>query len=336
MRAAILEAINSPLSVVDIELTPLKVGQVLVKNLVSGICGAQLHEIRGFKGNEKFLPHLLGHEGCGIVQEIGPGVSTVNVRDKVVMHWRVGSGIEADFPSYIYKEKKISSGKVTTLSEYSIVSENRVTRVPQNTPPELCAVLGCSLTTAMGIIDNELNLKFGESIGVIGCGGVGLNLLQAASLKSTYPVVAIERNIKKKDLCMRFGATNFITDIESYDGGTFDVIIDTTGIPEVISQSLNKLSNSGRFLMVGQPAPGKAINVLNAVNMFAGKGKCIFATQGGQTDPENDIPRYLKLHDAGLLNIEELVTHFFDLENVNSAFDLLRSGDAGRIIIKTS
>ena len=168
MRAAILEAIDSPLSVVDVELTPLKVGQVLIKNLVSGICGAQLHEIKGFKGNARFLPHLMGHEGCGIVQEIGPGVSTVNVGDKVVMHWRVGSGIEADFPSYIYKEKKISSGKVTTLSEYSIVSENRVTSVPQKTPPELCAVLGCSLTTAMGIIDNELNLKFGESVGVIG------------------------------------------------------------------------------------------------------------------------------------------------------------------------
>jgi len=88
MKAAVLEKINEPLSIKDVQLTELKVGQVLVKILVSGLCGAQLHEIRGHKGNEKFLPHLMGHEGCGIVQEIGEGVTTVKVGDKVVMHWR--------------------------------------------------------------------------------------------------------------------------------------------------------------------------------------------------------------------------------------------------------
>ena len=121
MKAAVLEKINSPLTVGEVELTDLQVGQVLVKILVSGICGAQLHEIKGHKGNEKFLPHLMGHEGCGIVEQLGPGVTTVKVGDKVVMHWRPGSGIEAPFPSYVFNGKKMSSGKVTTLSEYSIV-----------------------------------------------------------------------------------------------------------------------------------------------------------------------------------------------------------------------
>ena len=93
MKAAILEEINAPLAIRDVELTPLKVGQVLVSVVVSGLCGAQLHEIKGHKGNAKFLPHLMGHEGCGIVEEIGPGVTTVGVGDKVVMHWRPGSGI---------------------------------------------------------------------------------------------------------------------------------------------------------------------------------------------------------------------------------------------------
>ena len=125
MKAAILEKINHPLLIKDVDCTALKVGQVLVKNIMSGLCGAQLHEIRGHKGNEKFLPHLMGHEGCGIVMEVGTGVGTVKVGDKVVMHWRQGSGIESDFPNYILDNKVISSGKVTTLSEYSIVSENR-------------------------------------------------------------------------------------------------------------------------------------------------------------------------------------------------------------------
>ena len=122
MKSAVLERINHPLAIREVELSELEVGQVLVKVLVSGLCGAQLHEIRGHKGNEKFLPHPMGHEGCGIVEEVGPGVTTVKVGDKVVMHWRPGSGIESPFPKYLLNDKWMSSGKCTTLSEYSIVS----------------------------------------------------------------------------------------------------------------------------------------------------------------------------------------------------------------------
>lgn len=333
MKAVILEEIDSPLAIKDIELTELKVGQVLVKILVSGLCGAQLHEIRGHKGNAKFLPHLMGHEGCGIVEEVGPGVTTVKVGDKVVMHWRLGTGIEAPFPSYVLDGKSISSGKVTTLSEYSIVSENRVTVVPDDTPPELCAILGCALTTAMGIIDNEVDLKFGESIAVVGCGGVGLNLLQGAAMKSACPIYAVEKNFNKRNLCFVAGATTFVDDITSIDEN-IDVIIDTTGIPEVISSCVSKLSGNGRMILVGQPAPGKGVEVINAVNLFNGMGQTIRATQGGKTNPAEDIPRYVRMHEEGLLDIESFITHRFKLDQVNEAFDLLRSGNAGRIIIE--
>ena len=134
----------------------------------------------------------MGHEGCGLVEEIGPGVTTVKKGDKVVMHWRKGEGIEAPFPTYIYNDKKMSSGKVTTLSEYSVVSENRLTTVPNDTPEELCALLGCGLTTALGVINNEAEVKLGESVLIIGVGGVGLNLIQGAKLVSAYPIVAMD------------------------------------------------------------------------------------------------------------------------------------------------
>lgn len=333
MKAAVLEKIDAPLTIKDVELTELKIGQVLVKVLVSGLCGAQLHEIRGHKGNAKFLPHLMGHEGCGIVEEVGPGVTTVKVGDKVVMHWRPGTGIEAPFPSYILEGKSMSSGKVTTLSEYSIVSENRLTAVPQDTPEDLCAILGCALTTAMGIIDNEVDLKFGESVAVVGCGGVGLNLIQAAALKSACPIYAVDNNLTKKDLCFTAGASVFINSINSLDEKV-DVIIDTTGIPEVISDCINKLSNRGRMVLVGQPAPGKMVEVMNAVNLFNGIGQSIKATQGGKTNPAEDIPRYVRMHQEGLLDIKQFVTHRFKLDEVNDAFDLLKSGNAGRIIIE--
>tara|TARA_R100000008_G_C3573251_1_gene163567 strand:- start:411 stop:1427 length:1017 start_codon:yes stop_codon:yes gene_type:complete len=333
MKAAILEQIDAPLAVREVELTELKFGQVLVKVLVSGLCGAQLHEIKGHKGNAKFLPHLMGHEGCGIVEEIGLGVTTVEPGDKVVMHWRPGSGIESPFPNYVLDGKTISSGKVTTLNEYSIVSENRITKIPYDTPSVLAAMLGCSLTTALGIIDNECDLKFGESVGIVGCGGVGLNLIQAAKMKNASPICAVDINHKMCDLSTEMGADVFSNSIRNLPT-TMDVIIDTTGVPEVIADAYDRLSPSGRLILVGQPTPGKSVELPNAVSMFDGSGKSIRATQGGRTDPEKDIPRYIKLALRGSLDYESLHTDTFFLDEVNEAFDLLRSGNAGRIMIR--
>lgn len=338
-KAAILTEIDKPLVVSEIETTELKVGQVLIKNLMSGLCGAQLQELAGLKGNSKFVPHLLGHEGCGIVEEIGPGVTTVKVGDKVVMHWRKGEGIEADFPTYIYNEKKMSSGKVTTISEYSVVSENRITTVPSETPEELCALLGCGLTTALGVINNEVNLKFGESVMIIGTGGVGLNLIQGASLANAYPIYAVDVVENKKELAMSLGATKYvnstiekISDVLSKN--KVDVIIDTTGNAKVIEENLNYLSNTGRFILVGQPKPGKEITIQNAYSLFDGNGKTIKATQGGKTNPTEDIPRYVNLQKSGKLSVDKLVTHYFELEQINQAFETLKGGTAGRIMIK--
>ena len=333
MKAAVLEKLNYPLAIREIFPTQLLPGQVYVKVLASGLCGAQLHEIRGHKGNGKFLPHLMGHEGCGIVKEVGPGVTTVQEGDKVVMHWRPGSGIESEFPKYHLGEKIISSGKCTTLSEYSIVSENRLTKVPHDTPTVLAAMLGCSLTSALGIIDNECNLKFGESVAVIGCGGVGLNLIQAAKMKNAYPVYGVDINDKMFDLTHQIGVDIFTCDLE-FIPEKVDVILDTTGVPEVISKAFDKLAPSGRLIMVGQPAPGTDLNIFNPLSMFDGQGKSIRASQGGGTKPDEDIPRYIKLANREMLDFNTLHTDTFALDNINDAFDLLKTGNAGRIIIK--
>ena len=333
MKAAILEKLNYPLAIREIFPTELLPGQVYVKVLASGLCGAQLHEIRGHRGNEKFLPHLMGHEGCGIVKEVGPGVTTVKEGDKVVMHWRPGSGIESEFPRYHLGDKIISSGKCTTLSEFSIVSENRLTKVPSDTPTVLAAMLGCSLTSAMGIIDNECNLKFGESVAIIGCGGVGLNLIQAAKMKSAYPVYGVDINDKMFDLTHQIGVDIFTCDLE-FIPHKVDVILDTTGVPEVISKAFDKLAPSGRLIMVGQPAPGTDLNIFNPLSMFDGQGKSIRASQGGGTKPDEDIPRYIKLANREILDFNTLHTDTFALDNINDAFDLLKTGNAGRIMIK--
>jgi 2-desacetyl-2-hydroxyethyl bacteriochlorophyllide A dehydrogenase len=332
VKAAVLVELDSDLKIANVELTSLKPGQVLVKVLVSGICGSQLHEISGNKGNGKFLPHLMGHEGCGIVEEVGEGVTTVKVGDKVVMHWRKGSGMEAPFPSYNIDGKTMSSGKVTTLSEYSIVSENRLTAIPQDTPNDFAALLGCGLTTALGIVDNECDLRMGESVAVVGCGGVGLNLIQAAALKGVGSIVGIDINNSKKDLILSLGADEFFNTFQSANK-KFDVIIDTTGNTDIINNAFNSLSDKGRLVLVGQPKPKESLTLDNALSFFNGNGLVVKATQGGKTDPDIDIPRYIEMHKNGRLNIEKIVTHRFLLSEVNDAFLLLKTGNAGRIMI---
>jgi S-(hydroxymethyl)glutathione dehydrogenase / alcohol dehydrogenase len=148
MKAAILVEQLAPLQVEEINLPDtLDFGQVLVKLHCSGICGSQLGEINGAKGKDKFLPHLLGHEGAGVVLECGPHVSVVKPGDSVVLHWRQGNGINAKPPVYSWNGKTVNAGYVTTFNEYAIVSENRLTPIPDDFPKELAALFGCAITT---------------------------------------------------------------------------------------------------------------------------------------------------------------------------------------------
>lgn len=333
MKAALLTKLNENLDLEDIGLTELNVGQVLVKVIVSGICGSQLHEIRGNKGNGKFLPHLMGHEGCGEVVEVGPGVTTVVKGDLVVMHWRPGAGIESVFPQYKLGDKTFSSGKVNTLCEYSITSENRLTTIPSDTDPELAALLGCALSTALGLVDNQLDLKLGEKIAVIGVGGVGLNVLQAARIHGASQLVAIDRGDSKRELALGMGADVYYASLEEMQEKV-DVLVDTTGNVNLIDQAFAKLTPNGRIFLVGQPEPGESLEITNALKFFNGQGISVRATQGGSGNPTVDIPRYLQLFKHNKLSIDKLITHRFSLNQINDAFEVLKSGNAGRIMIE--
>jgi len=192
-EAAILVEQRQPLVVEEIALPEtLDVGQVLVEIAFSGICGSQLGEIDGVKGVDKYLPHLLGHEGSGKVLGVGPGVSSVSVGDHVVLHWRPGDGIQSKTPTYEWQAKPLNAGFVTTFNRHAVVSENRVTRISKDYPLDLAALFGCAVTTGTGVIENKGNLKMGQSVVVVGAGGVGLSVVQGASLVSAYPIVAVD------------------------------------------------------------------------------------------------------------------------------------------------
>ena len=337
MKAAILVQKNKPLQVEDIILPDnLSFGQVKVKMITSGLCGAQLQEIAGLKNNEKFMPHLIGHEGCGIVEDIGDGVSKVKKGDKVIIHWRKGSGIEANNPKYIWNKNSISGGKANTLLENAIISENRVTLVDQDLNSEFGALLGCGLSTGFSVVNKEANIKFGESILIIGCGGVGLSCIQAAKLSQASQIIGLDINQEKQTMVENLGAEFYnLTDKEKIISSKikFDCIIDTTGILSLVSIFIPLLSSVGRCILVSQPKPQTQLTVLDPIAFFGGNGQIIRTTQAGNFDPDLDIPRYCKLYKKGIINIESLITHRYNISNMNEAVDQLKTGKSGRIII---
>lgn len=321
----VLTELNKPLAWEEVELTPLQFGQVKVRILTSGLCGAQLQEIAGLKGNAGFLPHLMGHEGCGIIEEVGQGVR-LKVGQKVVMHWMKGAGIESDFPSYIFRGKKISSGKVTTLGEYSICSENRLTPVPDETPNGLCSLLGCGMTTAFGAINNEAAVKIGERVLILGCGGLGLNLAYGSRLVGAGLIEGVDIEDKSQLFTLNGGHFFYQADINDYFlAAKYDVIFDTTGHAPLIEQAIPLLDDEGRFVLIGQPKTPVSFTS----SLFGAKGKRIIASQGGKTNPAVDIPRYVGMS----LDFSRLITHSFPMEEINKAVKILRAGKCGRIIL---
>lgn len=336
MLAALLVSHNAPLTLAEIAPAgPLDYGQVLVRVLTSGLCGAQLQEIRGEKGGP--LPHLMGHEGCGIVEDVGPAVTRVKPGDKVVMHWRKAAGIESPIPKYRFVESVqgepcFTSGRVTTLATHSICSENRLTPVPPDTDPELAALLGCSLSTALATIESEA-ARWGESVLVLGCGGLGLAMLSALNLAAPATICACDIHEAKRRPAEIAGA-QFVNLATEKLAGTYDLILDTAGATTATETALGHLAPSGRYVMIGQHAPQKPVCVNNARHLFEGEGKTIRATQGGGFRPDLDIPRYLRVLAEREIYCSGLVTHRLRLAEINHALDLVRSGNAGRILIE--
>ena len=335
-KAAILTELNKPLVVDGLEVPTLDVGQVLVKVHSSGICGAQIGEISGAKGPDKWLPHLLGHEGGAEVLEVGPGVTQVKPGDHVVMHWRKGHGIEARPPRYQWPKYidghllTVGGGWVTTFNEMAVVSENRLTVIDKDIPFDVAALMGCAVTTALGLVNNEAKVKIGESVAVAGCGGVGLNIIQGAALVGANPIIAIDICNFKAEPSVNAGATRFTNEIDEV--GPVDVFVDCTGDCRVISKAYDLVKSGGRLVLVGQPRHGHALNLPYFRSQYC--GKTVMDSQGGLTNPNVDIPRYLALFKAGKLPLGQFITHKFPLGQVNEALDMVRSGNAGRVILE--
>ena len=233
MKAAVLTELKAPLRIAELTMPEtLAVGQVLVKIHFSGICGSQLGEIDGAKGEDKYLPHLLGHEASGTVVAVGAGVKYVKPDNKVVLHWRKGAGIEGDPPVYHWDGKRVNAGWITTFNEYAIVAENRVTPIQDDSDLEVASLFGCAVTTSFGVVENNARVRIGESVVVFGAGGIGLSVIQAAALVSANPIIAVDIFDNRLELARQMGATHVINGKTANVREEIKKIIEGAGVDE--------------------------------------------------------------------------------------------------------
>jgi len=338
-RAAILWQLHKPLVIDAVEIPSLKRGQVLVKILYSGVCRAQYNEMTGLKGPDKFLPHLLGHEASGVVVDIGPGVGKVKKNDPVCLTWIKGRGLDAFNTQYQLKGRSINAGAVTTFSDYAVVSENRVIRVHKGLPMDIVAIAGCAVVTGCGIINNTLNAVKNSSIVIFGAGGIGLSVILGARHRGCAKIIAVDVLDSKLKLAQRLGATHLINALKSpvlkkissiLPQGA-DYSVDASGHKTAMENAFACIKDTGVCVIAGNLSKDEKIE-LHPFDLI--KGKHILGTWGGESQPDRDIPAYLKAFSRGKLPIDQMITHRFSLEDINKAFDVLVKGQAGRIILK--
>lgn len=341
--AAILVESHKPLVLEKIQLPDqLRPGQLLVELISSGICGAQINEIDAVKGPDLFLPHLLGHEGYARVIETGPGVHKIKPGEHAILHWRPSFGIQSEPPKYFLNSRVVNAGWVTTFNRHAVVSENRLTKVPVQKDIDFAPLLGCSLTTALGVLENDARFSFRDSLLITGFGGVGQAVLRFARFMNARHITVVDKNPNKENEALRLGANNFTTSdgkmvalaqLQSLFAkvGSPTVTIETTGHPEMIELCYNLSNDCGRTVLVGVPTRDRKAQLYTLPLHL---GKSLVGSKGGGSNPDKDIPLILNLVSTGELLSSDFPTITFDFMQINEALNQLRTGLQGRPIIR--
>lgn len=339
-KAAVLYELNKPLVVEEIDTTPLTHGQVLVKVAYSGVCRSQLNEVKGNRGEDPYLPHTLGHEGSGIVEEIGPGVTKVKPGDHVVLSWIKGLGCDRSSGTYIKEDQFINTGAISTFNEYSVVSENRTIPIHPDMPLDVAALLGCCVPTGFGAVLKRSLPEEQTVIAVFGVGSVGLcSVMAASSLRKFAKIIAVDINKHKLDLALSFGATHVIdTSQENLDSifsitdglGAF-LSVEASGVKEVVESAYRYTHAKGLLVIAGNLKRGEKIQI-DPFDLINGKG--IVGTWGGETVTYIDIPGYVSLYLSGKIPLERLISHRYRLEEINDALEALDKGEAIKSLIE--
>ena len=344
-KAAILTRLKKKLLISNIKFNQnLTKGQVLVKMYYSGICGSQIGEINGVKGKDNFLPHLLGHEGTGIIIDKNKSVKKFKKGDKVILHWQKSEGCDAHSPTYFMGKKKINAGKVTTFNEFAVVSENRLTKIPKGISKKQAVIFGCALTTGFGAVVYDANIKKDKTILIFGAGGIGISIMQISALMKPKKIVVVDSNINKVKIMKKFKQKDFVLfKNNNYNklkekilninkGDCFDYVFDTTGSGKIMELSLDLMLKKSKLILLGVQNFKEKIS-LNTLQIVLGKK--IIGSTGGNINPTKDIPLIYKIIKKNNINLDHFYNKIFKLTEINQAIKYMSQKKSyERILIK--
>ncbi|MCH9627853.1 MAG: Aryl-alcohol dehydrogenase [Chlamydiales bacterium] len=334
--AAVLTKQKEPLEIQELTIPELQPGQVLVRVAYSGLCHSQLNEINGLKGEDRFIPHTLGHEGSGVVEAIGPGVSKVKVGDHAVLTWIKGTG--ADVPGCCYGH--VNSGAISTFMTHAVISENRIVPIPKEMPLREAALLGCAIPTGAGVVKNEMKLHEGNSFAVFGSGGVGLSALLAAKGAKAHPIIAVDVSESKLARACACGATHTINAkerdpiaaiFEMTEGAGVDFVFESAGRRDAMEKAFGSLkAPNGLCVLAGNLPKGEQISI-DPFELI--RGKRIIGTWGGKSAIDQDVAHYVDLFLNKRIDLSQLITHEVPLDQINHLVDELQAGKVGRGLV---
>ncbi|HZR80622.1 MAG TPA: Zn-dependent alcohol dehydrogenase [Candidatus Binatia bacterium] len=357
-KAAILQNYGEKLVLDEIDVADPQDGEVRVKMRASGVCHSDMHVIKGDLPIP--TPCVLGHEGSATIEAVGKGVSGLKEGDDVILSWVPPCGnchycisgkaylCESSQMAMLTGGSRLSRGGQPLMSIQGVASFAERTTLPASgcipihngTPHDVACLVGCGVMTGVGAAINTVDILAGQSVAVIGCGGVGLNVIQGAAIRGAGQIIAVDRVPAKLEMAKQFGATHVVNSAESgvsagiqaATGGLgADWAFEVVGVPELITEAFMAVKRGGKAVVVGVPPVTAMVSVPAA--MLALAEKSLIGSLYGSGNLRRDMPRMLDLYAAGKLKLKELVSRKLPLEKINDAFDAMMKGEVARSVI---
>ena len=357
MKAAVLYEPNAELKIEELDLAEPGLGEVSVKMMASGVCHSDWHIVKG-EWPQVALPAVLGHEGAGVVDSVGPNVSRLSRGDHVVLSWYPSCGLcemcQKGRPNLCYQPPSKSTKPVLretgneinqmaglgTFGSYTIVPEVAAIPIYKDIPFPQASLVGCGVTTGVGAAINTAGVQPGTTVAVFGCGGVGLNCIQGSAIAGATKIIAVDLLDNKLDLAREFGATHTVNSStedpverikEIADGRGAHYAFEAIGLVEApFVQSIRCTRSRGVTVWAGH-APLNTPVTMDARDLIA--EKTVIGSMYGSARPNIDFPRLLALYKAGKLKLDELISRRFPQEEINTAFEVLGRGEVARSVL---
>lgn len=355
VQGVISRAKDAPVELVTINVPDPAPGEAVVRIQACGVCHTDLHYVRGGIGDE--YPYLLGHEAAGIVEAVGEGVTNVAPGDYVVLNWRAVCGecraCKKGQPWYCFNTanatQKMTLEDGTELSpalgigafiEKTLVAAGQCTKVDPDARPAAAGLLGCGVMAGIGAAINTAAVQRGESVAVIGCGGVGTAAIVGARLAGATKIIAVDVDERKLEKARELGATHTVNSrdedaveaIRAATGGFgADVVIEAVGRPETYEQAFYARDLAGRVVLVGVPNPDMEIT-LPLAEVF-GRGGALKSSWYGDCLPERDFPMLTDLYLQGRLPLDEFVSEEIGIGDIDAAFEKMHRGEVLRSVV---